>query len=121
MSQVEQAKDSDIQCDLSFFSNPLTAYDHGSLSNIGEYDMNVGQLFQAIFKQMAKNFLRAADIISDNRKHISKIIFSGGVAEKNNIIREVITQHYSKDTSVDIGKDETLYGLGKYALKCKEL
>lgn len=107
-------KETMLQCDMSFFENPVTDHVAGSITNIGEYALDTGNLMQGIFRQMGENFIWAADIVEPHPQMVKKIIFSGGVARKIERIREYILKHYNSDTEVAIASDETLWGLYQY-------
>lgn len=104
---------SNLNIDLSFFQNPLTDCTKGSISNIGEYELTLGNLFYSLFSQMAANFLKAAKIICpDNDK--SRIVFSGGVARKNHLLRSLILSAYGENVITTVAENETLKGLNIY-------
>ncbi|WP_303725354.1 sedoheptulokinase [Anaerovibrio lipolyticus] len=115
LNSAKGSQGSAMNCDLSFFSNPLTDKKTGSIENIGEYDFNVGNLFKALFHTMAENFMVAARGIVRDNEQVQRIVFSGGIARKISLIREEILTNYRYDIEVSIGEDETLYGLAKYA------
>ena len=115
LGEANRAKHSSVQCDLSFFSNPISSRMTGTISNIGEKSFHVGDLFISVFRQMADNFLWAADKISSEKDGVDKIIFSGGVAGKIDIIRTRILEHYPCGIEYNIAKNETLHGLMCYA------
>lgn len=106
--------DGTISCDLSFFANPCTDNLKGSIAEIGEYDMRVGNLFHSIFDQMSDNFLWAAEILSDDMPEVSRVVFSGGIADRISLIREKIMSRYPHAENI-MGDDESLRGLCKYA------
>lgn len=109
---------SELVCDLSFFENPITDHTVGSISNISEYALTLNGLMDAVFEQMGKNFIKAADIIvGSNLSGVKQIIFSGGVARKIERIRESILTHYESNTIVKIASNETLLGLYRYGLE----
>lgn len=100
-------------CDMSFFENPLTDHSVGSITNIGEFDLCLAGLMNGIFECMINNFILASDRIQQPGK-IKKIIFSGGVAEKIEKIRNGIAAYYPEDTEIKVAKDETFAGLHRY-------
>ncbi len=104
-----------IKCDLSFFENPLTSVDRGSIEDIGEYDLTLGNLFRAVFGQMADNFNEAADRLCRGQEGIKKLIFSGGIARKFDPIRNRIVEKYGENMECIVADDETLIGLYQYS------
>lgn len=117
LHEVSIESKNNLHCDLSFFANPITDHEKGSITDIGEYDFTVGNLFRSLFRQMADNFLLAAEKLGCGKESVEKIVFSGGIARRIPLIREKILGHYSDDVSYSIGEDETLHGLVKYALQ----
>lgn len=114
IDEVSKSSKNTIKCDMSFFDNPCTDHKKGSITEIGEHDLTVGNLFNSIFAQMTNNFLWAADLISEGVQCTSRIVFSGGIATRIFQIRENIISHYPS-AEVVIGSDESLKGLYKYA------
>lgn len=111
----KEAEDTGIKCDLSFFENPLTAFDRGSIENIGEYELTMGNLFRAVFEQMSDNFVKAADRLCGDRSKIQKLIFSGGIARRIETVRNGIIEKYGKGIKYTVAQDETLRGLYIYS------
>lgn len=114
LEAAKEGEDTGIKCDLSFFENPLTPFCKGSLENIGEYELTAGNLFHAVFKQMADNFAEAAESLYDRGEKAERLIFSGGIARKITPVREKILKRYGKDIEYVVTQDETLNGLYKY-------
>lgn len=116
LEMESSAIDSGIECDLSFFQNPVSPNTTGSISLIREDSFTAGNLMRAVFMQMARNFIIAADRICMNDTVIRQIIFSGGVARKIPRIRQLILEHYSslRPLSIKIAENETLTGLYLY-------
>lgn len=84
--------------------------DHGEITNITEENLTVGQLFRATFEGMAENYAHCARRISpigDWRK----IVFSGGVALKIKILRELICKRLGKEYRLVSCEEDTLLGL----------
>lgn len=115
LDNAQKSEVSTMKCDLSFFDNPLTDRTKGSIENIGEYDFDMGNLFGTVLSQMVDNFMRAARIIMSEDCTPTKVLFSGGIARKISFIRKEILKNYQAGIEVNIGKDETLYGLAQYA------
>lgn len=111
----KKAEDTGIKCDLSFFENPLTLSDRGSIDNIGEYELTMGNLFRAVFGQMSDNFVKAADRLCGDRSKIQKLVFSGGIARKIETVRNGIIEKYGKNIEYTVAQDETLRGLYIYS------
>lgn len=105
---------SGLICDMSFFENPITDHITGSICNIGEFDLSLANLMNAILKQMADNFIWAADQIQPERDRVKKILFSGGIGKKIGMIREQIAEHYLNNVITQIAENETLIGLYMY-------
>ena len=103
-----------MKADLSFFENPLTAFDRGSIGNIGEYELTMENLFHTVFMQMADNFVQVAERIDQEHAEIKKLIFSGGIARRITPIRERILERYGMDMEYTVAVDETLKGLYQY-------
>lgn len=110
----EKSQNSLLQCDLSFFENPITDHVKGSISNIEEYSFTVGNLINAILSRMSDNFIWAADQIEPCIQDVEKLIFTGGIARKIKSIQDKIIAHYSPQTKIKIAEDETLLGLYTY-------
>lgn len=111
LEEEKQGNAEELSCDLSFYENAATAHRVGSIGNIGEYSLTLGNLMASILEQMSRNFIQAADMIEPNRECIKKVTFSGGVASKIERIRENIVKSYSNDIVVNIASDETFWGL----------
>lgn len=104
-----------LQCDLSFFENPITDRKVGAIGNIGEYSLTLGNLVYAVFNQMVSNYILAAKKIEPDSSAVARIIFSGGVARKIKVLRSLIQGFYSENAAISIAADETLLGLFKYS------
>lgn len=111
MANVES---SNLSLDMSFFQNPITSSTVGSITNIGEYDLTLGNLFYSMFRQMADNYLHSASIIAPSKNSIKRIVFSGGVARKNALLRQFIINSYSNNVDCVVSENETLIGLNIY-------
>lgn len=114
LQKAKQDKKSNIKCDLSFFENTITNITKGSISNIDEFSLTLGNLSQSIFKQMADNYVLASKRICKNKNKIKQIVFSGGIARKIELIRNYILKSYGQDIKSNITENETLLGLCNY-------
>lgn len=110
----EKADAANLQCDLSFFENAVTKQNTGSISQIGEFDLTVSNLFHAVFQQMAQNYLCCADRLITASRGVDSILFSGGIARKIPRIREAIIARYSPEIPVIVAENETLIGINRY-------
>lgn len=108
--------DSSIKCDLSFFENTITDKRNGSISDIGEYTLTLGNLMNAVFSQMIENFICASNAIGANTMDMQQIIFSGGISDRIPAIKAGIKEHFSATVRVISAKNETLLGLYRYGL-----
>lgn len=114
LAMERESVETGIQCDMSFFENAVTAHKKGSILQIGEFDLTGGNLFHAIFRSMADNFLCCAEKLNGPDTKISRILFSGGVGRKVERIRENILSHYPSDIPFIIAENETLTGIDRY-------
>lgn len=105
---------SKLDCDMSFFENPVTDRVNGAITNIGEYSLTAANLMHSVFNSLVRNYLWAADCIEPDRSKIEKIIFSGGVARKIERIRGSIVEGYRAGIAYTVAEDETLLGLYRY-------
>ncbi len=110
----QEGEESGLSCDLSFYENAATDFRQGSITCIGEYSLTIGNLMGAVFRQMADNFIHAADVMEKDTFAIDRIIFSGGVARKIAKIRDYILEHYKSDVRTETVSDETFSGLYAY-------
>lgn len=105
---------SKLDCDMSFFENPVTNYTTGAIKNIEEYSLTPGNLMNSAILKLINNYLWAAKIIFPNTEDIKKIIFSGGMARKIQQISLNIKDHYGENIEYFISENETLQGLYFY-------
>lgn len=110
LDNTHPTSDTNLSIDLSFFENPITDHTVGSITNIDEYGLTLGNFMSTLFSQMIHNYLWAADIVG-NKEQIEQIVFSGGVARRIGYIRDGIIQYYGKDIKYLVAQDETLKGL----------
>lgn len=103
-----------LKCDMSFFENAVTGHTSGSITEIEEYGFTLGSLMHAVFRQMADNFIWAADKLETDRASIGRVFFSGGIAGKVEKIRSNILEYFAANVEVFIASDETLNGLYLY-------
>ena len=114
LQEEKKVKTSDLLCDMSFFENAITDHTRGSIYNISEYTLTLGNLMHSVLDEMKHNILLAADRVGPQPELVDTVIFSGGIAKKIERLRADILGHYAKDVKVVIAADETLHGLYKY-------
>jgi len=114
LAMEREAIKTNMQCDMSFFENAVTANKEGAILRIREYDLTGANLFHAIFQSMADNFFCCAEKLKRPDTKINRILFSGGVARKIERVRENILDHYPSNIPVILAENETLTGLDRY-------
>lgn len=107
-------KETDMNVDLSFFSNAITDRTTGAIENIGEYDLTFEGLFVSVLSQMIRNNISIAHRLVDDFSVIERIVFSGGVAARFESIRNGIISFFPQQTGVYVSKNETMIGIKKY-------
>lgn len=117
ISAVQAAEETGMNCDLSFFENAVTADVKGSITQIGETDFTVGNLFKSVLKTMSNNYLTVADRLVPYPVNIKTVVLSGGIANRFDIIREKISNHYPGAKVIRV-ENETLLGLQRYGEIC---
>lgn len=117
LNSCNHDKETSMICDMSFFDNTITSNTTGSISNIGEYDLNLGTLFLAIFKAMSENFIQTGLKLTGKEQIFNTVLFSGGFARKAIPLREAIAKEYSGKEIV-VSESDTLHGLDKYISSC---
>ena len=113
MNPKREAKEENLVVDLSFFSNACSARRTGRIDNLGEHNLGLNCLMDAVLEQMADNYKNAMAKIVSKEQHIERVIFSGGVALKNPQLRERIAEKIGI-SNCDVSRDETFIGLNKY-------
>jgi len=72
--------------------------------------LTVGHLFRASFQNMADNFYAGALRISKNHEW-QKLVFSGGLVKKLEILRKMICHKFQADYRLSAFSEDTLLGL----------
>lgn len=104
-AQVQSPK---VQANLAFFNSAVG--NEGSLTQLREEELNVGHLFRAAFQSMAENYRMFADRLSPQRGW-SRLVFSGGLVQKIDILRQMICDEFEADYRVSPAQEDTLLGL----------
>jgi sugar (pentulose or hexulose) kinase len=101
-------KHTDLQVNLNFYPGPRG--DRGSIANISEKTLNVGTLFRAAFENMAENYYASALRIWPDRSW-RRIVFSGGLALKLPLLRQIIQEKFQAEARVTPMTEDTMCGL----------
>ena len=103
-----------LSIDMSFFDNAVSNSNRGNINNIGEDNFKISNLSKAIRDCMSENYNKMAQSLPVNMRAMERIIFTGGVARKNSMLREAIAEKIGIG-EVDVVEDETIVGLRKWA------
>jgi hypothetical protein len=102
-----------LKVNLAFFTS--SCGDHGQIANIHEQELTVGHLFRAAFQNMADNYYASALRLSA-AKDWQKLVFSGGLAQKIPLLREMICEKFQMGFRLCPTSEDTLLGLLALAL-----
>ncbi|MBM3878016.1 MAG: hypothetical protein FJ386_15115 [Verrucomicrobia bacterium] len=105
---ASRADGAGLQVNPAFY--PGNAGDHGAVLNLREDNMTVGHLFHALFAGMAENYAKCAARIAPGRDW-SRLVFSGGVALKNAVLRQLICARLGDAHRLAPSDEDTLFGL----------
>lgn len=97
-----------LEVSLSFYSGAQSS--QGFISNIHESELTVGHLFRAAFQSMAENYYSNALRLSPEGTW-NKLVFSGGLVQKADILRELICKRFAVDYRMCPTAEDTLLGL----------
>jgi len=103
----------EVRAHLSFFPTPMG--DSGSLTNIREENLTVGDLFRAAFANMAENYYTSALRLSPGQGW-RRLVFSGGLPQKLEVMRRMIVEKFQREFRLGPTTDDTLQGLLVLAL-----
>ncbi len=106
-------QNTELHVNLAFFNS--SCGDHGAITAIREEELTVGHLFRGAFQNMADNFYACALRISPE-KAWRNLVFSGGLAQKIPILRELICAKFQADYRICPTTEDTLLGLLALAL-----
>jgi len=98
---------SELRANLAFFPTPLG--DFGSLTHLREDNLTVGDLFRAAFVSMAENYYASALRLSPAQAW-SHLVFSGGLAQKLELLRNLIAEKFRREYRLCTVVDDTLQG-----------
>lgn len=105
---AEEAPDTELDVDLSFFAGPLG--DHGHVRGITTENLRVGTLFRAALRAMAGNYSQLAERVAPGGRW-SRLVFSGGLAQNLELLRRMIQERLPGECRVSPETEDTLRGL----------
>jgi hypothetical protein len=108
-----EVQNTDLRVNLAFFNS--SCGDHGSIMAIREEELTVGHLFRGAFQNMADNYYACALRLSPE-KEWRNLVFSGGLAQKTPVLRELICAKFQADYRMCPTTKDTLLGLLALAL-----
>lgn len=106
--QATAIQENDLNVNLSFFDS--VGGKQGSITNLREQNMTVGHLFHAAFQNMAENYYAAAQRLAPALPWRG-LVFSGGLAQKIGVLRELIQQRFQLPYRLSPSSEDTLLGL----------
>jgi sugar (pentulose or hexulose) kinase len=104
---------SDLDVTLAFFDS--LGRTQGHITGIREHNLTVGHLFHAAFQNMAENYHTAA-LRLDPARQWRQLAFSGGLAQKIDILRTLIQRRFQTPYRLCATSEDTLLGLLALAL-----
>ncbi len=110
---VSGVGETDLKVDLTFFPAPDGA--RGSITNIRADNLTAGHLFRAAFNDMAEKYSACALRLWPE-KSWKNIVFSGGLACKLEVLRNIIQKKLGTRYRLPPSTEDTLYGLLALAL-----
>jgi sugar (pentulose or hexulose) kinase len=110
---VAAVDETDLSVNLAFYDS--AGGKQGHISHIREANLSVGHLFRAAFQNMADNY-RAASLRLSPQESWRSLVFSGGLAQKIGVLREIILRQFSVDYRVCVSSEDALLGLLALAL-----
>ena len=103
-----RVESSDLAVNLSFFDS--VGGNNGSITNIREDNLTVGQLFHSAFQSMAGNYYRSALRLAPEQPW-RQLVFSGGLAQKITVLQKLIQMQFQRPTRLCPSTEDTLLGL----------
>ena len=108
-----QTPATDLRVNLAFFDS--LRGDRGEIANIREDNLTAGHLFRAAFEDMAENYFVCAERLAPAHGW-ERIVFSGGLAQKIEALREVICARFGSCYRLSPSSEDALLGLLALAL-----
>jgi sugar (pentulose or hexulose) kinase len=106
--QAAGVTENDLSVSLSFFDS--VGGKQGAITHLREQNMTVGHLFHAAFQNMAANYYAAAQRLSPDLPWRG-LVFSGGLAQKIGVLRELIQQRFQLPYRLSPSSEDTFLGL----------
>jgi sugar (pentulose or hexulose) kinase len=107
-AEAARADDGGLQVNPAFYTSNMG--NRGAVLNLREENMTIGHLFHAMFSGMADNYATCAGRIAPQRDW-SRLVFSGGVALKNQVLRQLVCERLGRDHRLAPSDEDTLFGL----------
>lgn len=102
-----------MRVDLAFFNS--SCGDHGAFTDVREEELTVGHIFSAAFQNMADNYYRSAQRlvsgVTDEPLPWRNLVFSGGLVQKLDVLRERIVDRFGVGYRVCPTTEDALLGL----------
>jgi hypothetical protein len=102
-----------MHVNLAFFNS--SCGDRGEIANVREQELTVGHLFRAAFQSMADHYYACALRLSPDQAW-RNLVFSGGLAQKIDVLRELICAKFRVEHRLCPTSEDTLLGLLALAL-----
>ncbi len=98
----------DVSASIAYYPGPCG--DSGWFRGLREDNLTVGHLFRAVFESMAGNYRECAGRLDPGRL-AEGIVFSGGVARRNALLRELTGVAIGLPSRLSPHPEDTMYGL----------
>jgi|MDTC01.2.fsa_nt_gb sugar (pentulose or hexulose) kinase len=103
---VDATSESDLDIDLAFFQSEQRTSGH--IAGIREDNLTVGRLFHAAFQSMSEAYYQQTQQFPGT---VERLVFSGGIAQKQPVLRDLIAKRFGLPYRVCKHPDDTLLGL----------
>ncbi|MGI6031694.1 MAG: sedoheptulokinase [Eubacteriales bacterium] len=122
--EVAGVKSNSLEVNIGFYKDSLGTSE-GSIRNINPYNLTIGNLFDGAYRQAADIFASYYHELIPDDARVEQIVFTGGVAQKDAMLRKLISERVRLPYSLAPAKDEVFLGHLRIALvcagKCKNL
>ncbi len=107
-AEAARANGGGLQVNPAFY--PSNMGNRGAILHLREENMSIGHLFHAMFDGMAQNYADCAHRIAPTGDW-SRIVFSGGVALKNELLRQLVCARLGQKHRLAPCNEDTLFGM----------